>query len=222
MSGESPAIPAPDARLLIAPGCAHCPAVLDGLSRLVKDGLIGTLEVVNVAKRPEVAEAEGVRTVPWIRIGPYTLTGSHTPGELAEWAERAAQGSGLASYFAHLLETNRFEEALAVIRQSPGSLEDLIIMLGDLDTPMSVRIGIGAVFEELADTDILGATVDTLGALARSEHAQVRADACHYLGLTASSHAIPLLQGCLDDESHEVREIASESLALLHEEKGDD
>ena len=221
MPGESSATPAPDARLLIAPGCAHCPAVLDGLSRLVKEGLIGRLEVVNIATRPDVAEAEAVRTVPWVRIGPYTLTGSHTPGELAEWAERAAQGSGLASYFAHLLETNRFEEAVALIRQSPGSLEDLIIMLGDLETPMSVRIGIGAVVEELADADILGATVDALGALARSEHAQVRADACHYLGLTANPRAIPLLQSCVEDESHEVREIASESLALLHKDTVD-
>ena len=47
----------PDAELLIAPGCVHCPVVLDGLSALVKAGAIGRLEVVNIAQHPEIAAA---------------------------------------------------------------------------------------------------------------------------------------------------------------------
>ena len=39
----------PDALLLLAPGCPHCPAVLEGLSGLLKEGVIGRLEAVNVA-----------------------------------------------------------------------------------------------------------------------------------------------------------------------------
>ena len=45
----------PDAELLIAPGCVHCPVVLSGLAELVKKGVIGHLEVFNIAARPDAA-----------------------------------------------------------------------------------------------------------------------------------------------------------------------
>ena len=86
---------------------------------------------------------------------------------------------------------------------------------------MTVRIGVGAAIEELAGSASLADAVPALGALTRSDAPQVRADACHYLGLTGSPDAAPFLRACLDDESGEVREIASESLALLHEEDTD-
>ncbi len=43
----------PDALLLIAPGCGHCPAVLEGLTLLLKSGKLGRLEVVNILAHPE-------------------------------------------------------------------------------------------------------------------------------------------------------------------------
>jgi hypothetical protein len=51
----------PDALLLMAPGCAHCPVVLESLGRLLKDGRLGRLEVINVAAHPEAAVAAGTR-----------------------------------------------------------------------------------------------------------------------------------------------------------------
>ena len=149
-------------------------------------------------------------------IAPFTLTGAQSAQELAEWADRAAAGTGLASYFNHLLETNRLAEVVSHIRSSPGSLEDLVLLLGDLETPMAVRIGVGAVVEELAGSPLLAEAVGPVGALTRSEAPQVRADACHYLGLTGSPDAVPFLKACLEDEDEEVSEIASESLALLN------
>jgi hypothetical protein len=212
---DSPTPAVPDARLLIAPGCAHCPIVLDGLSALVKDGRIGHLEVVNIAVHPEAAQAAGTRTVPWFTIGPFTLTGAHSPSELAEWAERARDGSGLTAYFSHLLESNRLDDVIGMLKRGEGNLEELVPLLEGLDTPMAVRIGVGAVIEEFADTDELAATVDSLAALVDSEEPQVRADACHYLGLSRSPAAIPFLEACREDDDEEVREIAAESLALI-------
>ena len=59
----------PDAQILLATGCAHCPAVLEGLSRLLKLGKIGRLEAVNIVEHPQAAQAVGTRSVPWTRIG---------------------------------------------------------------------------------------------------------------------------------------------------------
>ena len=96
---------APDALLLIATGCAHCPTVLDGLCKLLKQGRLGRLEVINIAARPDYAQSIGVRSVPWTRIGPFELEGAQNPSALAEWAERAATGTGLGPYYSHLLES---------------------------------------------------------------------------------------------------------------------
>ena len=51
-----------DATLYVAPGCPHCPTVLNGLSELVKTGRIGQLTVINIASRPELAAEHGVRS----------------------------------------------------------------------------------------------------------------------------------------------------------------
>ena len=43
----------PAALLLLSPSCPHCAAVLEGLAALVKEGVVGRLQVVNVAVHPE-------------------------------------------------------------------------------------------------------------------------------------------------------------------------
>jgi hypothetical protein len=206
-----------DALLLIATGCSHCPAVLDGLSRLVKAGRIGRLEVINLAVHPEAGQALGVRSVPWTRIGPFELDGLLGASELEDWAERAADGSGFGAYYRHLLEVRRLPRVVELVRERPASLAELLALIDDEDTPMAVRIGIGAVFEELEADPLLAELVPELAILAASEAVQIRADIAHYLGLSRSPAARPVLRRLLDDASEEVREIAAESLALLGE-----
>ena len=63
----------PDALLLLTSQCPHCPTVLQGLGELVKKGLIGRLEVVNIVARPDIAKQYGVRKVPWFRLGEFEL-----------------------------------------------------------------------------------------------------------------------------------------------------
>lgn len=213
---DSPIPPNPtDAELLIASDCPHCPAVLEALGRLLKEGLIGRLLVTNIAVHPAAATAAGTRSVPWMRIGPFELTGTHTPAELREWAQYAASGSGMNAYLAYLLEQHQLGRSVELVRQDPPLLHDLLPLLGDLQTPMAVRIGIGALFEELQDSGLLSDIVDELGALTRAAEPQVRADACHYLGLTGSRAAADYVHPLLNDADAEVREIASETLPLL-------
>jgi len=57
--------------------------------------------------------------------------------------------------------------------------------------------------------------VPRLGLLSLHADARVRADACHYLGLTADAAARPWLEKRLSDEDADVREIAAESLNTL-------
>ncbi len=209
---------APDAMLLLAPGCPYCPQVLAALSELVKKGVVGRLEVVNIAARPEAAEAVGTRTVPWIRIGPYELTGNHSAAELEQWAERAARGEGIAAWYHDALESGRLQEALARIKRHPDELEALLEMLehpGDEELPITVRIGISAIVEDLAGTEPLRALVPVLQRLTHAPEAATRADAAHYLSLVGDPSVAPILRPLLEDPAEQVREIAREALEAV-------
>ena len=203
----------PDAELLIAPGCVHCPVVLAGLTELLKKGRIGRLEVFNIAARPDAAQARGARGVPWIRIGPFEMTGAHSQSELATLVERAGDDSGMRAYLTENLQNGQLDTVLAACRRSPQLLLPLLAMAGDLETPFAARIGVGAVLEDLAPDGLLKDAVDDMVELAASPHAQVRADAAHFLGLAGNAQARAVLDRLAHDENHEVREIANESLA---------
>lgn len=214
MGASVPPAP-PEALVLIGPGCPHCAVVLEGLCSLVKAGALTRLEVVYAAHQPARAQALGVRTVPWTRIGPFALTGSLSLPELRRWAELAGTDAGTQAYLQHLLATGELSTTERFVRQTPGALSLLIALLPELETPIQVRIGIGAVIEGLAGSELLAGQLEALGGLLGHPDARVRADACHYLALTGAQGAKALLQSCLSDEDREVREIAREGLELI-------
>lgn len=205
----------PDAILFIASGCSHCPAVMADLCRLLKEGRIGRLEMINLTQHPETGAAAGVRSVPWIRIGPFELFGAHGYQELAQWADRAASGEGREAYYSHLLESGRLQPLVALMRQRPDRIVDLLGLLETLETPMAVRIGVGAVLEELADDGLPQDALAQLSAMTKSSEPQIRADACHYLSLARGQAAQAAVSRLLQDPDPQVREIAEESLVAM-------
>ncbi len=210
---------APDALLLMATGCPHCPTVLKGLRELANSGLIGKLETVNISEQPEVAQQYGVRTVPWLRLGPFELDGLRTPGELRQWAERARSPEGMDEYFRELLVAGQLHKVISIVRQETGHFDSLIRLLSDPGTALQVHLGISAIIEDFAGSESLQKLVPRFGELSRSEDPRIRTDAAHFLALTGSADAIPLLQRLVDDPDAQVREIAEESLAGLQPEK---
>jgi hypothetical protein len=209
-----PATP-PDALLFIAPGCPHCPVVLQTLGEMVKQGSIGRLEVINVAAHPEAAAQHSVRAAPWTRLGPFELEGAQTPQELRRWLELAGQPDGITRYLEQLLRDGQLARAEQQLARHPDWLAQLLPLLTQADTPMQVRVGVGALIEGQAGSAELQALVPALGELTRMADHSVRADACHYLGLSGSAEAVPLLRARLEDKSSEVREIAGEALEML-------
>lgn len=205
----------PDALLFITPGCPHCPAVLQGLSELVKQGMIGSLEVVNAALRPERAAELGVRSAPWTRIGPFILEGSQRPAELKKWAEMAGTEKGICEYLKELLSTGQLAMAERFIENHPEYLAATLPLINDPETAIQVRLGVSVLFEEQTGSATLQSLVTKLGEMSQHEDHRVRSDACHLLGLSQSSAALPFLQQRLNDEHPEVREISEEGLEIL-------
>ncbi|MDK9725373.1 MAG: HEAT repeat domain-containing protein [Sterolibacteriaceae bacterium MAG5] len=121
----------------------------------------------------------------------------------------------LADEFHVLLKDGGLAQAQARIAARPELLAELLPIVANPEASINVRLGASVIFENHAGGAALQALVPRLGELARHADARVRADACHYLGLSgdrrARSHLLPRLQ----DESAEVREIAADSLEVL-------
>jgi thiol-disulfide isomerase/thioredoxin len=208
-------MPAPDALLLISTHCPHCPAMLSALADLVKQGIIGRLEAVNLEQHPEVGPTLGVRSVPWVRIGRIELAGVHSKSELADWAAKADSEAGMADYFHMLLKEGQLPKVQAMIEVDPALLGAVLPIVGNVDASLNVRLGAGVLFEAFAGAGPLAALIPQLGALSQHDDARVRADACHYLGLSGDVAARTWLELRLTDEDADVREIAAESLQAI-------
>jgi thiol-disulfide isomerase/thioredoxin len=206
---------APAALLLLSSSCPHCPAALQVLADLVKAGRLGRLEVVNVASHPERAAELGARSVPWMRIGPFELSGQRSRAELEQWVARAAAGEGMADYFHTLLKEGELARVRAAIAARPELLAELLPIVADPEAGINVRIGASAVFEGLAGSAALQALLPRLIELTAHADARVRADACFFLGLSRARAARAALVKCAADNDAAVREIATEALEEL-------
>lgn len=195
--------------------CPNCPAVLTALAEMVKTGSLGELRVVNVEQRTETARELGVRSVPWVRIGPFELTGLRSRQELESWASRAVSETGMADGFHALLKEGELATVLDTVRKAPELLAAVLPIVANPEASLNVRIGAGAVLEAFAGQPALRALLPRLAELSTDEDARVRADACRYLGLTGDTAARYHLQARLDDADAAVREIAAESLTAL-------
>jgi HEAT repeat protein len=167
---------------------------------------------VNINARPEVAQQLGVRSVPWVRLGPFELEGLHSPSELKHWSERAGTAQGLAEYLAELFKTGQIRKAIRLIADDDARLDVLLLLLSDTDTELQVRLGIGALLEEFEGEPRLTRLIEGLGQLTAHENARIRSDACHFLALTHHPDALPWIRPLLLDPDAQVREIARDSL----------
>ncbi len=207
-----PARPPPPALLLLSSQCPHCPAVLAGLVDLLKRAVIGRLEAINVQADPQAAAELGVRTVPWLRLGSFELTGPLTPVELETWARRASSPDGMADAFHDFLKAGDAAQVLRRVDEEPGRLAALLPIVANPEASLNVRLGAGMVLEEHAGGAALRALVPGLCQLSRHGDARVRADAAHFLGLARDPSARPCLEALRADADPDVREIAGEGL----------
>lgn len=121
----------------------------------------------------------------------------------------------LISTFNAQLASGQAGQVTARIQREPHAMETLLALLGDARTPLSTRIGIGVVMEDFTGTTLLRQYIPALGKLCRHSDARIRADACHYLGLSQDRDAAFWLKPCLLDTATEVRETAIDALKDL-------
>jgi len=201
--------------LIIASNCIHCQQVLTAISELVKAAEIGELKVINITSAPEKAQEYNIRSVPFIKIGPFELFGAHSKEELIQWINRLDNPNGMQDYFNELFTQGELDKAYSMVQQDESLLTTIISMTAKSDTPLGSRIGISAIFEQMQGDIRLARHIPELADLTDSDSISVRTDAAHYLGLTENIKAIPWLEKLLNDENHDVKETAEEALSMI-------
>jgi len=202
-----------EAKLLIAPGCQYCTAMMNLLGDLLKEGRIARLLMINIAEHPDEAAKHNVRSVPWLKLGEMEFTGAQTRTELEHAIDMAVSDDGQQRFLLEQLKNGRLEEVVAMVKRDKSQLPDLVALLKGKEVPITVRIGVSAILEGFQENpSVLKDILPDLLELSESSDETIRADACHFLSLEGSDTAKKRLQECIKDNSAMVREIAEESL----------
>jgi hypothetical protein len=215
MTKEQKDITPPTVLMLIGTQCTYCGPMMQILTGFMKDGQIAELRIVNIENAPDMAAELGVRSVPWLQIGPFELSGSRSKQELLLWIQRASSFDGVTDYLAEVLAEGNIKYAEKLVHRYPRALENVIDLMADPEAKINVRLGVGVIIEDMAESDAFKSVIPRMRDYLSSDDARVRGDACHYLSLTRDRSFIPDIERLLSDESEEVREIAQESLDEL-------
>ena len=203
--------------MLVGTSCQYCSPMLASLSELVKGGVIDSLEVVNIEKKPEIAEILGVRTVPWLRIGWFELEGLRSKSELTRWVNNTSSENGISEYYAEILAQGRVKQCLGLLKQHPETMASIISLMSDPNEKINIKLGIGVIFEEMASSSEFEKFIPALACYLGNEDARLRLDACYYSTLTQNPKTIALIEPLVNDENEEVREEAKDSIESLSE-----
>lgn len=217
MTNEEKNTALPDVFMLMGTRCAFCGPMMQALTELMKAGQINRLEIVNIEHNPQLAAELDVRSVPWLRIGPFELAGSRSKQELAEWLQRAGSEEGIRAYMEEVLSEGNIDAVRKLLKKQPEALNSVIDLMADGDAKINVRLGAGVIIEEMAQSEAFKKVIPRLLEYLHHDDARVRSDACHALSLTGDASLVPEIETLLDDESAEVREIARDSLEALQE-----
>lgn len=134
---------------------------------------------------------------------------------LPQYSQWLIHEHDLSSYYNSLLLSGEAAQVTQLILKNPTSFSALIELLAAKDKPLSTRMGIGFVMEELAGSSVLKDHVALLIPLTRDTDARLRADVCYYLELSAHPLALDAVKMCLRDTDPSVREMAADAVAAL-------
>ncbi len=201
--------------MLVGTHCSFCGPMLKIVSEMVKQGDFATLRVVNIEQDQTLASELGVRSVPWLRIGPFELAGVRNKEEIKLWLDRAASDDGITLYFEEILAEGNVSTAIKFVKRFPESLESVIDLVMDAEGKINVRLGAGVIIEEMAESNAFKVVIPRLVDALSDKDARVRGDACHYLSLTKNPQYLSLIEPLLSDVSEEVKEIAQDSIEDL-------
>lgn len=203
------------AKLFISTNCPHCASVMQHVMSLIKTDEISDLQICNIAQQTELAKSLSIRSVPLLLIEDQKLSGSQSLEEIRHWIKVKQNTNDSFFQVQQLINNQKLADATQIILQQPDIFSKLLALLGNLDTPMGLRIGIGAIIEDIAEQAVFTDNLQPLIEQLSSKDLQVRMDACYYLGLSQNPDLTRHIKPLLNDPNPDMQEIAQEALEQL-------
>lgn len=211
----------PRAELLIATGCAHCPNVLNELSKQLKSGKLSQLHVTNIAVDNDRATQLNVRSVPWFRLEnsatSMIFSGNHSGKEISQWIDASSNQQGMRQYIEELLSKGNLLTVVQAIELLPATFSSVMDMLEDEETGMETRIGLDALLENFSATETLKKQSPRLKKMAEEDNVRLQIDALYYLALTADATNSAFINDKRQDKDKQIQEAATEALETLND-----
>jgi glutaredoxin len=202
-------------KLYIAPGCPHCPNMIRMTGEMVKQGKLGHIEIINIAVENTLAKQANIRSVPTFVIGDFMLTGVQTETELLNWLQKSTVQTGREDYLNQEFEQGQLDHVIELVEQQNDWLDLMLDMLGSMQTPLTTRIGISAVFETLQGSELISRRIEQICRLAADQHESIRVDMAYLLGLSEDRAALTCLEKLTEDSFDEVRQTAQEAIETI-------
>lgn len=192
--------------------CPSCHSQRKILQQLQQQNTDLDIDYINLEDSATIDLTPPVQSVPTLTIGPYRFDGLLSAGEITPWLGSENHD---ASYIAMLLKQGQLPSAQQWLQQHAEALPRLIDLLTDESIEMTVRIGLDALMEQLAETKQLAGLTHHLGnALANASESQC-IDILHYLAMIGSTEAINYIKTCPLREHPEVLRVIMELLEEL-------
>lgn len=218
--------PVLDVNLYISTQCPHCAQALELLTKAVKQGTIGSLNITNLSTINNIEEYAHIRSIPFIQLQDFEFSGSISQLEIDAWAKAHKEGALATYYFSSLLMDGQLTKAELLIKKKPAYWFELINMAKNEETKMQVRIGITAIFETLNTEILQTAQCDKIiAALIKAcniNNSAIRVDLIYlssllYISLKErkqnNKNLTRFINSLCNDPSDEVKEIIEDSLA---------
>lgn len=209
-------------QIFIAAACPHCPAAVRALLPLIVPGGPVTLEVIDSEAFGDLAEAEGIKSVPTLILDQaFRWTGTIHPGDLEELLAPGNRTGISAGVLQRLLEGGN-AGPLTELMVEAGEVSPALCRLMASDA-MSVRLGAMMVLEELLERSpgLVKQLIPELWKRLPDAPEPARGDMLYIFGEAGSPAMTRQIESLLNTDLHpEVAEAAREALERLTERHG--
>ena len=176
-------------QLFVMHHCQVCPQMERLFQNMHNNGAIDGLKIVDVGDKPEIAQQYNIRSVPHYLINDVAFYGLKTEQEILRLLQQD-KPEKLKEYILTELSEGQLEPVERLIRESSVARDVMMLLLETSETSLVARIGLSAVIESIAETNLLNSYENRLIKLTSHQDERIAIDAIYYLSLLAT-------EGCL-------------------------
>jgi thiol-disulfide isomerase/thioredoxin len=202
--------------VFISPVCPFCPQVVKIANFLASKNPVIHVRIVDIMEFPALAEKFNIQSVPVTMIDQgLSMVGLFEKSELIKHLISRGSDAYQKETILSWLEARRTDDLVAELQRGRSLRQFADIWLSSTTFQ---RLGLVVAAEDALEKDraIFDSIVTRLYAALKADDAALRGDTADLLGMIGKKDSNKYLEGLLNDDNPDVREIAAEAMERLH------